>query len=146
MPFYAGLTLEEIGGEGVRWQERAGAESFPEAALGPFDLEPPEPAAQANGRLRLGTFRSIWAAEEVHVSPALRFLHAGQRLEISPADAQRLSVFEGERVVVGANGTQIAATVNVRSAVPTGSVFLESGVPDQSASSLTGALVEVRKA
>ena len=146
VPFYAGLTLEEIGGKGVRWQARAGAESFPEASLGPFDLEPPEPAAQANGRLRLGTFRSIWAAEEVHVSPALRFLHAGQHLEISPADAQRLSVFQGERVVVGANGTQIAATVNVRSAVPTGSVFLESGVPDQSASSLTGALVEVRKA
>jgi NADH-quinone oxidoreductase subunit G len=146
VPFYAGLTLEEIGGKGVRWQARAGADSFPEAPLGPFELEPPQPAAQANGRLRLGTFRSIWAAEEVHVSPALRFLHPGQHLEISPADAQRLSVFQGERVVVGADGTQIAATVNVRSAVPPGSVFLESGVPEQSASSLTGALVEVRKA
>ena len=48
--------------------------------------------------------------------------------------------------MVAANGTQIAATVNVRSAVPPGSVFLESGVPAESASSLTGALVEVRKA
>ncbi len=25
VPFYAGLTLEEIGGRGVRWQERAGS-------------------------------------------------------------------------------------------------------------------------
>jgi NADH-quinone oxidoreductase subunit G len=29
VPFYAGLTLEEIGGRGVRWQERAAAESYP---------------------------------------------------------------------------------------------------------------------
>jgi NADH-quinone oxidoreductase subunit G len=146
VPFYAGLTLEELGGRGVRWPERDAAAAFPQAPLGPFELDPPPPPATANGRLRLGTFRSIWAAEEVHVSPALRFLHPGQHLEISPADAQRLSVFQGERVVVGADGTQIAATVNVRSAVPPGSVFLESGVPEQSASSLTGALVEVRKA
>jgi NADH-quinone oxidoreductase subunit G len=146
VPFYAGLTLEEIGGKGVRWPARESAASFPEAPLGPFELEAPEPAAQPNGRLRLGTFRSIWASEEVQVSPALRFLHPGQHLEISPADAQRLSVFQGERVVVGADGTHIAATVNVRSAVPPGSVFLQSGVPAESASSLTGALVEVRKA
>ena len=25
VPFYAGLTLEEIGGKGVRWQERDAA-------------------------------------------------------------------------------------------------------------------------
>jgi NADH-quinone oxidoreductase subunit G len=29
VPFYAGLTLEEIGGRGVRWQERAAAEAYP---------------------------------------------------------------------------------------------------------------------
>ena len=29
VPFYAGLTLEEIGGKGVRWQERAAAEAYP---------------------------------------------------------------------------------------------------------------------
>ena len=30
VPFYAGLTLEEIGGRGVRWQEREAASAFPE--------------------------------------------------------------------------------------------------------------------
>jgi NADH-quinone oxidoreductase subunit G len=29
VPFYAGLTLEEIGGRGVRWQERAAAGAYP---------------------------------------------------------------------------------------------------------------------
>jgi NADH-quinone oxidoreductase subunit G len=29
VPFYAGLTLEEIGGKGVRWQERDAAEAYP---------------------------------------------------------------------------------------------------------------------
>ncbi|HEY1687923.1 MAG TPA: NADH-quinone oxidoreductase subunit NuoG [Solirubrobacteraceae bacterium] len=29
IPFYAGLTLEEIGGRGVRWQERPAASAFP---------------------------------------------------------------------------------------------------------------------
>jgi NADH-quinone oxidoreductase subunit G len=146
VPFYAGLTLEGIGGTGVRWPAREAAAAFPEAELGPFELEAPEAAARANGRLRLGTFRSIWASEEVHVSPALAFLHPGQHLEISPADAERLSVFTGERVVVGTGSEHVAATVTVRAAVPPGSVFLESGVPEESASSLTGALVEVRKA
>jgi NADH-quinone oxidoreductase subunit G len=29
VPFYAGLTLEEIGGKGIRWQERSAAEAYP---------------------------------------------------------------------------------------------------------------------
>ena len=29
VPFYAGLTLEEIGGKGVRWQEREAAKAHP---------------------------------------------------------------------------------------------------------------------
>jgi NADH-quinone oxidoreductase subunit G len=29
VPFYAGLTLEEIGGKGIRWQERPAAEAYP---------------------------------------------------------------------------------------------------------------------
>jgi NADH-quinone oxidoreductase subunit G len=29
VPFYAGLTLEEIGGKGVRWQEREAAGAYP---------------------------------------------------------------------------------------------------------------------
>jgi NADH-quinone oxidoreductase subunit G len=139
VPFYAGLTLEEIGGKGVRWQERDAAAAFPEPSLeAPTHAEPPA-TAQVNGRLRLGTFRSIWNATEVKVSPALRFLHPKLRLEMSPADAQRLELFQGDRVVVGADGHTVDATVTLRDATPEGSVFLETNALD-------GPLVEVRRA
>ena len=36
VPFYAGLTLEEIGGRGVRWQQREAAGSFPAGDPGPL--------------------------------------------------------------------------------------------------------------
>ncbi|MEA2270354.1 MAG: NADH-quinone oxidoreductase subunit, partial [Solirubrobacteraceae bacterium] len=147
VPFYAGVTLEEIGGRGVRWQEREGAAGYPfELELGPFTLEPPPASATEDGRFRLGTFRSVWASTEVEVSPALKFLHPRQQVEISPADAQRLNVFQGERVVVGSNGTSVSATVALRDAMPEGSVFLQRSIPDESASALQGPLVEVRKA
>jgi NADH-quinone oxidoreductase subunit G len=146
VPFYAGLTLDGLAGRGVRWPELEGAaDAFSDVALGPFTLDEPEPVPAANGRLRLGTFRSIWASEEVLVSPALRFLHPGQRVEMSPADARRLDVVQGERVRVASDGGAVSATVAVRDAVPTGSVFLETGVPEDSASELDGPLVEVRK-
>jgi NADH-quinone oxidoreductase subunit G len=138
VPFYAGLTLEEIGGKGVRWPAREAAGAFPTAEASAPEGEPPA-APVANGRLRLGTFRSIWNATEVRVSPALRFLHPEMRVEMAPADAQRLELFQGDRVVVGADGQTIDATVTVRAATPEGSVFLETNV-------LEGPLVEVRKA
>jgi NADH-quinone oxidoreductase subunit G len=148
VPFYAGLTLEGIGPKGVRWQERDAASAFPRGETPSADSVPAaEPApALTNGALRLGTFRSIWAAPEVEVSPALKFLHPRQRLEISPADAQRLGLRNGERVRVGSNGTRVNATVALRAATPPGSVFLEEGVPEDGANLLTTALVEVEKA
>ena len=140
VPFYAGLTLDEIGGTGVRWQAREAAAAFPEHGLEtPAHAEPPAVSAQANGRLRLGTFRSIWNATEVKVSPALRFLHPKPQLEISPVDAQRLELFQGDRVIVGSDGKTVDATVTLRDATPEGSVFIETNAID-------GPLVEVRKA
>jgi NADH-quinone oxidoreductase subunit G len=140
VPFYAGLTLDEIGGQGVRWQARDAAAAFPEHGLEtPAHAEPPAVSAHANGRLRLGTFRSIWNATEVKVSPALRFLHPKPQLEISPVDAQRLELFQGDRVVVGSDGHTVDATVTLRDAMPEGSVFIETNAID-------GPLVEVRKA
>ena len=35
VPFYAGLTLDEIGGDGVRWQDRDAAAALPAAELPP---------------------------------------------------------------------------------------------------------------
>jgi len=73
------------------------------------------------------------------VSPALRFLHPKPQLEISPVDAQRLELFQGDRVIVGSDGKTVDATVALRDATPVGSVFIETNAID-------GPLVEVRKA
>ncbi|MDQ5807139.1 MAG: molybdopterin-dependent oxidoreductase, partial [Actinomycetota bacterium] len=158
VPFYAGLTLDVIGGRGVRWPERAQATSLPALASG--DGEAPEGAASGpavgpaspsvaaphNGHLRLGTFRSIWASPEVEHAPALKFLAARQRAELSPDDAKRLGLRNGERVEVGANGTRVNAIVALRHDVPAGTVFLEEGVAEDSANVLSGEqLVEVRR-
>jgi NADH-quinone oxidoreductase subunit G len=138
VPFYAGLTLDEIGGRGVRWQARDAAGAFPTAQASAPEGEPPA-GPVPNGRLRLGTFRSIWNATEVRVSPALHFLHPQMRVEMAPADAQRLELFQGDHVVVGSDGQVVDATVTLRAATPEGTVFLETNA-------LEGPLVEVRKA
>jgi NADH-quinone oxidoreductase subunit G len=141
VPFYEGLTVEEIGGRGVRWPERSQAHSMAldaDTAL-PEAPAAPEPAATSNGHLRLGTYRPIWAAPECEISPALKFLIPEQQVELSPDDAQRLGILHGEDVVVAQNGTRLAAKAFVRSAVPAGSAFLASGLAEQSANVLTGA-------
>jgi NADH-quinone oxidoreductase subunit G len=142
VPFYAGLTLDEIGGRGIRWPERfVDWQGWEETAL---DVPPAAPAA-GDGSLRLGTFRSLWAAKEVDVSPILQFLIPKQVVELSPADAQALGVREGDRVEVGTNGTRIAGTVKLREAVPAGSVFVAEGVHGAPANLLGEPLVEVRR-
>jgi NADH-quinone oxidoreductase subunit G len=87
VPFYAGLTLGEIGGKGVRWQERKAAARFPVAEAGAAG--PGSGAADVDGKrstsgeglvptpadaLELAGFRSVWDAPEVEFSPALEFL------------------------------------------------------------------------
>ncbi len=77
VPFYAGLTLEEIAGRGVRWQERDAAAAFPaatperDAGDGELGALAPTPADAAD----LAGHRSIWDAPEVEFSPALEFLY-----------------------------------------------------------------------
>jgi NADH-quinone oxidoreductase subunit G len=79
VPFYAGLTLEEIGGRGVRWQERDAAAALP--APGPLEPARAEPAAggAAGARERDG-YRSVWDAPEVRHSPAFEFLQREEQL------------------------------------------------------------------
>ncbi|HEV7774121.1 MAG TPA: NADH-quinone oxidoreductase subunit NuoG [Conexibacter sp.] len=137
VPFYAGLTLEEIGGRGVRWQERAAAEAFPAGPTGPFDVGEPGAEPSPNGVLRLGTYRSIWASPEVEVSPALKFLSARAQLEVSPADADRLGIENGDRVTVSADDRTVSATVALRGNVPAGTVFLGEGLLEGGASELS---------
>jgi NADH-quinone oxidoreductase subunit G len=160
VPFYEGLTVEEIGGRGVRWPARPQALSMAlsadesagaappggPGAPGPEPEPEPAPASVAvNGHLRLGTYRPIWAAPECEISPALKFLIPEQQVELSPDDAQRLGILHGEAVVVAQNGRRLNAKAFVRSSVPTGSAFLADGLAAQSANVLTESLIEVIK-
>jgi NADH-quinone oxidoreductase subunit G len=149
-PIYAGLTLDEIGGHGVRWPERQQAAPLRQGTSGPAPGElaaatPSAPPAGTNGSLVLGTYRSIWASPEVEISPALKYLVPRQQLEVSPEDARRLGIVNGEAVVVAQNGTRMNATAAVRSSVPAGSAFLAEGIPVDSANALTERLIQVHK-
>ncbi len=75
VPFYAGLTLEEIGGRGVRWQERDAAGAFPSADV-TGDVE----HAFGDAVPELAARRSLWDAVEVEFSPTLEFLFPDQEL------------------------------------------------------------------
>ncbi|MGH2842254.1 MAG: NADH-quinone oxidoreductase subunit NuoG, partial [Solirubrobacteraceae bacterium] len=98
VPFYSGLTLEQIGGRGLRWPQTGAALAMPAGEVAapstPVASEPPAEADRSagNGRLRLGTYRPIWAGSEVELSPALAFTIAEQLVELAPQDADRLGI------------------------------------------------------
>jgi NADH-quinone oxidoreductase subunit G len=165
VPFYGGITLEEIGARGVRWPERGEASALGPATAAPDDagdiarqadkIAQTSPAKEdfsgRHGRqpptptLRLGTYRPIWASPEVEISPALKYTIARQQAELSPEDAQRLGVVSGETIEVGQYGTTLKAKAAVRSGVPEGTIFLATGLATDSANALTDPVVEVRK-
>ena len=143
--FYAGLTLEEIGGRGVRWPAREQAGALGEPRLGPFEQVAPASAPAPNGALRLGRYRSIWAAPEVEASPALSFLAPRQMAELNPDDARRIGVAEGDLIAVSGDGASVHATAALRASIPAGSVFLQEALAADSANELTSALVHLRR-
>jgi NADH-quinone oxidoreductase subunit G len=79
VPFYAGLTLEEIGGRGVRWQERDGAAAFPRPTHAPV-TSPPESVIAPEEAADVAGYRSVWDAPEVEHSPAFDFLFKAKEL------------------------------------------------------------------
>jgi NADH-quinone oxidoreductase subunit G len=121
VPFYAGLTLDEIGGDGVRWQDRDAASALPAAELSTEALaDPPEP----HDGLVLAVAPTLWTGPEVEYSPSLRFLATGEKAWLSVEDARRLGVESGDEVELSVDGESLSATAVVRTAVPAGSVFL----------------------
>src|SRR5690606_26604452 len=113
VPFYAGITLDEIGGRGVRWQDRDAATAAPAAELptGPLDSPADLPAG-----LRLGAAPALFASPAVEHSPSLRFLAPRQRAELSPDDAQRLGIAPGADVEVSSGDRVVRATAAIRAA------------------------------
>jgi NADH-quinone oxidoreductase subunit G len=167
---YAGITPDEIGGLGVRWQERDVGEAAPgdgpaerkttrakppeatttdlpeESEAGPLPGAGGGPSPGAAGGLNLGTYRDLWASEAAERSPALQFLVPSQRLELAPADAERLGVAQGDEVDVRSNGTSVRARVRVHERMLEGAGFMIDGLAANSANALAGAeTVEVAK-
>jgi NADH-quinone oxidoreductase subunit G len=147
VPFYEGLTLEEVGGRGVRWQEREAAPALGSVPLPDTELD--TPPALPDGGLRLGTAPSLWTGRETQHAAVLRFLAQQQELELSPDDAERLGVRSGDEVRVSVDGRSVRAVARVHDPVPPGSVFLVEGVEPENATALMNGLprtVEVAKA
>jgi NADH-quinone oxidoreductase subunit G len=128
VPFYAGITLEEIGGKGVRWQDRDAASAVPSAkpSEGPLVDPPPRPEG-----LRLGAAPSLWTGPGVEHAPSLRFLAPAPHAEFSPADAHWLGIAPGDEVVLSFDGESVRARASIRTGLPPGSVFLaaRAGAP-----------------
>jgi NADH-quinone oxidoreductase subunit G len=151
VPFYRGVTLDEIGGQGVRWQERRQSIEAAGETLGELRFasprDPPEPPKEADGRLRLEAVRSLWASSDVEHSPALESLRARQELVVNPTEAERLGVGDGDEVEVASNGHSVRASVRLRAGARPGCAYLLEATADESANVLMDgrpSLVEVR--
>ncbi|MGZ8666729.1 MAG: NADH-quinone oxidoreductase subunit NuoG [Solirubrobacterales bacterium] len=173
VPFYSGITDAEIGGRGIRWQDRPqGTVGTPSRGAPPRespDLDPPgggvgdpSPKAQSSldgpptppsegsgGELQLGTYRDLWAGPVTELNSALRFLKPGQVVEVSPGDAERLGLSHGQAVLVGGDGAKVKARVVVRERMLDGACFLIEGTAEGNANALLnsgGEVVSIEKA
>ncbi|HVC06949.1 MAG TPA: NADH-quinone oxidoreductase subunit NuoG [Solirubrobacterales bacterium] len=137
IPFYTGITDSEIGGRGIRWQDHPAAASHPSAEPEPA-TEPAaasRPSEGADG-LILGTYRDLWAGPITELNPPLRFLSPTQRIELAPADAERLGLRQGDRVRVGHGGGGVHARVAIVERMRRGSCFLIEGTAEGNANAL----------
>jgi NADH-quinone oxidoreductase subunit G len=166
VPFYADIGDTDIGGRGIRWQDAPAAANVPRASAGApserfaeeepsspevpaaprsFDEVPSEEGAPA---LALGTYRDLWAGPITELNPPLKFLTPQQRVEIAPADAERLGLKDGDEVEVASNGTAVQARVDIRERGQEGVVFLIEGTAEDNANGLLNegpVEVEIRK-
>jgi NADH-quinone oxidoreductase subunit G len=140
VPFYRGLTLDEIGGDGIRWPEREESAAAARNTFGPLGFappaDPPAPLEPADGILRLAPRPALWASWITEHSPSLRFLAADQAIELNPLDAERLGLHTGGEVEVSANDERITATVRVRRSVPRGTASMLLGTKENNANQL----------
>jgi NADH-quinone oxidoreductase subunit G len=150
VPLYRGVTLDEIGGRGVRWQERATAgeavAALGELRFGSLSL-PPQPPAAPERALRLVQVPDLWASWETDRAPALRFLRARQELRLHPEDAAGLALADGQAVDVASNGHSLRARVRLQSGARRGCAYLVLGTAEQNANELAdggATFVEVR--
>jgi predicted molibdopterin-dependent oxidoreductase YjgC len=143
-PIYAGLTDVEIGGRGVRWQDRGAAVAIPEpdgangtaSAKAQSSGESAPSAPDRSGTFKLGTYRDLWTGPITELNPPLRFLAPQQTVEMAVADVDGLGLTAGDEVQVSQNGTSVRAKVDPKERVQAGTVFLIEGIRDGNANAL----------
>jgi NADH-quinone oxidoreductase subunit G len=136
VPFYEGLTYEEIGGTGVRWGDRPAGQAWTPPVAGRHGAAAPEREIVGEGLL-LGTHRDLWAVDVTKRNPALRFLMPKQKLELAAEDAEDLALSPGDEVTVSVNGHSVEATVAIRERMRPGAAFLIEGTDESNANLLT---------
>jgi NADH-quinone oxidoreductase subunit G len=137
--FYKGIADSDIGGRGLRWQDASPElHQLDHPADSQVDAVPAVGAAITSdeGDLTLGTYRDLWAGPITELNPPLKFLTPHQRLEISPQDAERLDLKNGEAIRVSQNGSSIDAAVLIKERVSPGVCFLAEGVSVGNANAL----------
>jgi NADH-quinone oxidoreductase subunit G len=147
IPFYEGLTYEEIGGTGIRWGDRAPGQSWTPPAGERGSTSRPEREPAGDG-LVLGTYRDLWAADVTKRNPALRFLMPKQKLELAAKDAKGLDLANGDEVTVSVNGHSVDATIAIRERMREGAAFLIEGTDEANGNLLTNGVpprIEVSK-
>ncbi|MDX6615338.1 MAG: NADH-quinone oxidoreductase subunit, partial [Solirubrobacterales bacterium] len=136
IPIYEGLSLDEIGGLGVRWQERRAASALANAVSTPRTPPTAAHGTPPGDGLLLGTYRDIWADDVTERNPSLKFLTVQQGLEISKKDAEELELQQGQRVTVSVNGDSVEARIAIRERMPRGAAFLIEGTSEGNANVL----------
>jgi anaerobic selenocysteine-containing dehydrogenase len=102
-------------------------------------VQKPKRARKAAGKgLRLIAYRPLFSGPAVERVPELHFQRPGAEVELSPDDARRLGVANGQVVQVSSNGTSVELRARVSSDLASGAVR----VPETHAGDL-GTHVEV---
>jgi NADH-quinone oxidoreductase subunit G len=120
--FYGEITLEEIGGRGVRWPELPSARAFPQIDYVPH-LAMARPSTPQNGHLRVITYRPLFSDPAVEISPALQFAIPPKVAELSPEDAERLGIADGAPLRLGERNGLAA---RIRTGVLPGTIVLNT--------------------
>jgi NADH-quinone oxidoreductase subunit G len=150
VPFYADIDDNAIGGRGLRWQDTEAAAKAPAGGADGIDSADarsrrvsgesmPSALSDTNdddSKLMLGTYRDLWAGPITELNAPLKFLAPEQRLEIAPADAERLNLKSGDEVRVAQNGSSVQARVQIRERASEGVVFLAEGTAANNANIL----------
>ena len=100
VPFYAGLTLDEIGGDGVRWQDRDAASALPSAELSSEPLDAAASAASGTGARRRR--RRSGRARRSSTRPRCASSPPDPRAWLSVDDARRHAIESGDEIELAA--------------------------------------------